>query len=44
MKTGMKVSADELVFTITVGLVSVVFASPFVLVLIAYGYGFESLS
>ncbi len=44
MQTRMKVSADELVFAIIVGLVSLVFASPFVLILIAYGYGFESLS
>ncbi len=44
MKTRTKVSVDELVFAIIVGLVSLVFASPFVLILIAYGYGFESLS
>ncbi len=44
MKTRMKLSADELVFAITVGLLSLVFASPFVLILSAYGYGFESLS
>ncbi len=44
MKTRMKVSTDELVFTIIVGLASLVFASLFVLILIAYGYGFESLS
>ncbi len=44
MKTRMKLSADELVFAIIVGLVSLVFVSPFVLILIAYGYGFESLS
>ena len=43
MKTRMKVSDDELVFKITVGLVSLLLASPFVLFLIAYGYGFESL-
>ena len=44
MKTRMKVSAGELVFAIIVGLLSLVYASPFVLILIAYGYGFESLS
>ncbi len=44
MKTRMKESADELVFAIIVGLASLVFASLFVLILIAYGYGFESLS
>ena len=43
MQTRRKVSADELVLKITVGLVSLVFASPFVRILIAYGYGFESL-
>ena len=44
MKSRTKVRTDELVFAIIVGLVSLVFASPFVLILIAYGYGFGSLS